>query len=454
MTDGLPAAPRRRRYSAHPRRPHRLLRPAVGGQRARGGARARSRRSRRAPRPRGRSRASHVPGPGAAHPRRGGRASEEAIATRVGQAAARMPKGQWLGGRGWDQNRWPGMRMPTPRLPRPRRAGSPGGAGPDRRPRHLGQLGRAGRVRHHARDARSHRRHRRPRCSRRAHRAPGGHGAASRPARCIRRPTTRASTRRFATPSGNAWPRVSPGSMRWAWISATLAAYRRLVERGHFPFRNYAAVAGRDEAAWDHYRDRGPEVMGDGRVVVGALKLLADGALGSRGAALHHPYCDDPENTGLVLIPPDELYRAHRGRGGAGLPGLRPRHRRPRQHPRPRHLRARAGRASRRAGPPAADRACPDPRRGRYRALRAAGGHAEHAGHALHLRHALGGGAAGCGPPARRLCLALAPRHRSAHRGRLRLSRRGPESLPRHLRRGDPAAARAERIAAGNPASA
>ena len=68
-------------------------------------------------------------------------------------------------------------------------------------------------------------------------------------------------------------------------------------------------MAGRDEAAWDHYRDRGREVMGDGRVVVGALKLLADGALGSRGAALHHPYCDDPENTGLVLIPPDELYR-------------------------------------------------------------------------------------------------------------------------------------------------
>ena len=29
-----------------------------------------------------------------------------------------------------------------------------------------------------------------------------------------------------------------------------LAAYRRLVERGRFPFRNYVAVAGRDEAAW------------------------------------------------------------------------------------------------------------------------------------------------------------------------------------------------------------
>ena len=65
----------------------------------------------------------------------------------------------------------------------------------------------------------------------------------------------------------------------------------------------------RDDEAWARYRALGPETMGDGRVVVGALKLLSDGALGSRGAALHHPYCDDPENTGLVLIPPDELYR-------------------------------------------------------------------------------------------------------------------------------------------------
>ena len=49
--------------------------------------------------------------------------------------------------------------------------------------------------------------------------------------------------------------------------------------------------------------------MGDGQITVGAFKLLADGALGSRGAALHDPYCDDPGNTGLLLYPPDELHR-------------------------------------------------------------------------------------------------------------------------------------------------
>jgi predicted amidohydrolase YtcJ len=91
-----------------------------------------------------------------------------------------------------------------------------------------------------------------------------------------------------------------------------LAAYRRLVERDRFPFRNYVAVAAQSEATWDEWRERGPERIGDGQVVVGALKLMADGALGSRGAALCAPYRDDPDNTGLLLYPPEELRRLTR----------------------------------------------------------------------------------------------------------------------------------------------
>jgi predicted amidohydrolase YtcJ len=87
-----------------------------------------------------------------------------------------------------------------------------------------------------------------------------------------------------------------------------LASYRRLLERGEFPFRNYVAVARRSESTWSYYRERGPERFGaDGRLTIGAVKLLADGALGSRGAALHDSYCDDPGNTGLVLVPGDEV---------------------------------------------------------------------------------------------------------------------------------------------------
>lgn len=40
---------------------------------------------------------------------------------------------------------------------------------------------------------------------------------------------------------------------------------------------------------------------------VGAVKLYADGALGSRGALLKAPYADDTENTGLLLTPVDQI---------------------------------------------------------------------------------------------------------------------------------------------------
>src|SRR5262249_976150 len=43
----------------------------------------------------------------------GGAASEEVVAARVAARAARTPAGEWIGGRGWDQNHWPGARFPT-----------------------------------------------------------------------------------------------------------------------------------------------------------------------------------------------------------------------------------------------------------------------------------------------------------------------------------------------------
>ena len=42
---------------------------------------------------------------------------------------------------------------------------------------------------------------------------------------------------------------------------------------------------------------------------VGAIKLYADGALGSRGACLLKPYTDDRDNYGIALITPEELVR-------------------------------------------------------------------------------------------------------------------------------------------------
>ncbi len=52
--------------------------------------------------------------------------------------------------------------------------------------------------------------------------------------------------------------------------------------------------------------------------VVG-VKLFADGALGSRGASLHAPYSDDPDNSGLLLTPPDTLAARVQATRAAGL---------------------------------------------------------------------------------------------------------------------------------------
>ena len=43
-----------------------------------------------------------------------------------------------------------------------------------------------------------------------------------------------------------------------------------------------------------------------------AVKLLMDGALGSRGAALHAPYSDEPGTRGLMLLTPEEFERRAR----------------------------------------------------------------------------------------------------------------------------------------------
>lgn len=84
--------------------------------------------------------------------------------------------------------------------------------------------------------------------------------------------------------------------------------YKRLIDRDEFPFRVNAAVDGAGET-WDRFMgkipsefEKGPIVgYGDNRLSVRALKLYVDGALGSRGAAMLEPYSDDPGNRGLTV---------------------------------------------------------------------------------------------------------------------------------------------------------
>jgi len=95
-----------------------------------------------------------------------------------------------------------------------------------------------------------------------------------------------------------------------------LASLERLAARGELPLRVYCMLDGEDEALLSRFFAAGPSVLGGGRIVVRSVKMYADGALGSRGAALLEPYDDDPGNMGLLVTPPESLYSvAHRALG-------------------------------------------------------------------------------------------------------------------------------------------
>jgi predicted amidohydrolase YtcJ len=76
--------------------------------------------------------------------------------------------------------------------------------------------------------------------------------------------------------------------------------FEELAKAGTFNLRAYVMI-GDDSAAIAHYFQRGPQsALYDGRLWIRSIKLYADGALGSRGAALLDPYADDPKNVGLL----------------------------------------------------------------------------------------------------------------------------------------------------------
>ncbi len=86
-----------------------------------------------------------------------------------------------------------------------------------------------------------------------------------------------------------------------------IAVYEELAKEGRYNLRNYVMVRSSDSVL-DEILRRGPQkALYAGRLWIRAIKLVADGALGSRGAALLEPYSDDPGNTGLITTPPERI---------------------------------------------------------------------------------------------------------------------------------------------------
>src|SRR5438874_4413281 len=82
--------------------------------------------------------------------------------------------------------------------------------------------------------------------------------------------------------------------------SDTIRAVHELIDEGKFPIRVYQMLSDEPKLL-DEWFAKGPQLGYKGRQTVRAVKMYADGALGSRGALLLQPYSDDPNNKGLVV---------------------------------------------------------------------------------------------------------------------------------------------------------
>jgi predicted amidohydrolase YtcJ len=88
--------------------------------------------------------------------------------------------------------------------------------------------------------------------------------------------------------------------------STTIAAYQRLVAAHRLSTRLYVMISNSPETTREWFA-RGPLVDPSQRLNVRAVKMFADGALGSRGAALLSDYSDEPGNRGLLVTAPEAL---------------------------------------------------------------------------------------------------------------------------------------------------
>lgn len=107
--------------------------------------------------------------------------------------------------------------------------------------------------------------------------------------------------------NADAWPRR---------VAAGFAAHR--VEFAIYPFDLERAIRAGLRSGELHQDEDAPEAGRD-LIHVGPLKIISDGSLGTRTAACSHAYPGDPENFGVLTVPPAELAELLTVATGAGL---------------------------------------------------------------------------------------------------------------------------------------
>ena len=235
----------------------------------------------------------------------GAKSYDEVIA-RVVARAQNVPAGQWIIGRGWDQNQWGDTRFPTHEALSRALPNNP--VYLERIDGHA-QLANAAAMKAASVTAAT----KDPsggKVLRTASGEPTGvfvDNATSLVDKAIPK-STRDETRkaiRAAIAESQHWGLVGlhdAGESR-----ATIDLMEEMAKAGEIDFRLYVMVSD-DSADVAHYLARGPQSgLYDNHLWLRSIKLYADGALGSRGAALLEPYSDDPNNKGLLLTAPAHI---------------------------------------------------------------------------------------------------------------------------------------------------
>jgi len=90
--------------------------------------------------------------------------------------------------------------------------------------------------------------------------------------------------------------------------SETASIYREMYEEGSLPLR-LTVYYNYDEKDIDSLLDAGLSGgFADDRYAVAGVKFFTDGSLGARSAALLDGYSDEPDNRGLLMMEPEELF--------------------------------------------------------------------------------------------------------------------------------------------------
>ena len=224
---------------------------------------------------------------------------------RVRGAAAKLPAGEWVRGRGWDQNRWPDKQLPTHEaLSR---------AVPDH-PVYLERVdGHAALLNARAMALMGITSASADPSGGRYVRAAGGA-----PTGVVVDRAKTAVDERLPLPSPAQYlPLLRQAAKNCVAVGLTtvtdmgieqaqLAVYDAAAASGGLDLRVSLFLSDQEPLLGEWFA-RGVRLDPAARMQIRGVKLYADGALGSRGAALVEPYRDDPGNIGLLVTPGDHM---------------------------------------------------------------------------------------------------------------------------------------------------